>query len=203
MSAGSAAAVPRRRIEPTETDGELVRRARGGDKWAEEALYDRHVRPVTRLSLRLLGRSAEAEDVVQDAFIIALSSLDKLKDEEAFGGWLRTIAVHQVRRRFRKRALLRTLGLDRGTDDITLAEQADQAASPEVRATLAEIDAVLERLPAKVRVAWVLRCVEGHELTEAATLCGCSLATVKRLIGRAQQTIAEHLAVASAGGEDG
>jgi RNA polymerase sigma-70 factor (ECF subfamily) len=191
--AAGAARAPRGRIEPTESDGDLVRRARRGDRWAEEALYHRHVRVVTRVVLRLLARSAEAEDVVQDAFLTALAELGKLRDEDAFGGWLLTIAVRQVRRRFRTRRLLRTLGLDRGVDDYLLSMHVDPGVTPDVAAALSEVDRLVATLPARPRIAWTLRYVEGYELREVAKLCGCSLATVKRLIAQAQTVVSAHV----------
>ena len=197
-------AAPRQRqIEPTETDGELVRRARQGDRWAEEALYHRHVRSVTRIVLRLLARSGEAEDVVQDAFICALEDLDKLRDGEAFGGWLLRIAVRQVHRRFRRRRLLRALGLDRGGDDVTLAEHMDPRAGPDVHAGLAEIGRLLDTLPARSRSAWMLRHVEGQELRDVARACDCSLATAKRLLTRAEIVISAHVQLEPARHQDG
>lgn len=177
------------RIEPDESDGELVRRARRGDRWAEEALYHRHVRTVTRVALRLLARAVEAEDVVQDAFVIALGDLEKLRDEEAFGAWLLRIVVRQVHRRFRRRRLLRALGLERGDDDVALADQADPRAGPEVWADLAAIDSVLQALPARCRIAWILRRVEEYELREISTALECSLATTKRLVQRAEKAV--------------
>src|ERR1041384_6827752 len=99
--------VARARIEPTESDEELVDRARRGDRWAEEALYRRYARTVMRVSLRLLRRTAEAEDVVQDTFVIAFAGLGRLRDGNAFGDWVLSIAVRQVYRRFRRWRLLR------------------------------------------------------------------------------------------------
>jgi RNA polymerase sigma-70 factor (ECF subfamily) len=158
---------------------------------------------VTRVAIRLLARIEEAEDVVQDAFAIALRDLGKLRDEDAFRSWVMTITVHQVRRRFRRRRLLRAMGLDRGEDDAKLAAQADLAASPEVRVALAEIDRLLDGLPTECRIAWVLRHVEGHELRDVAVSCGCSLATAKRWIGRAQRTIAERVSFMTEDRDDG
>ncbi len=190
----TAPARPRpQRIDPTVSDGELVRRARRGDRWAEEALYHRHVRSVTRVVMRILARSNEAEDVVQDAFVIALRDVRDLRDVDAFGEWLLSIAVRQVYRRFRRWKLLRAVGLDRGHDDATLAQQADPAASPETRAALAEIGRLLDTLGAEERVAWVLRRVEGEKVDRVATACGCSRATVKRRIARADAVIRAHV----------
>lgn len=187
------------RIDPVETDRELVQRARRGDRWAEEALYHRHVRGVARVVSRLLARSVEAEDVVQDTFIEAFRDLDRLQDPSAFGRWLQRVAVHQVHRRFRRRRLLRALGLDRGEDDLSLVEQADPGAGPDVLAELRELDRVLDRLSPERRVAWVLRYVEGQTLDEVAEICGRSLATIKRQIAAAQREIAAHVAIPSWG----
>jgi RNA polymerase sigma-70 factor, ECF subfamily len=180
-------------IDSADTDAQLVKRARSGDQWAEEALYRRHVCEVTRVVLRLLGRRDEAEDVVQDAFVQALADLPGLEKPEAFRGWLMRIAVHQVHRRFRRRKLLRLLGLDRGTDDVTLAGQADRAASPEVKATLQEIDAVLSRLPSAARMAWVLRHVEGRTVDDVVDQMSSSRSTVKRLLDRADLALSAYI----------
>jgi RNA polymerase sigma-70 factor (ECF subfamily) len=188
--------MPRRaQIGPSESDGELVRRARRGDRWAEEALYHRHARTVTRVVLRVLGRSSDAEDVVQDAFIVAFAGLRDLRDEDAFAGWLLQIAVRKVYRRFRRLKLLRALGLDRGEDDANLAQQVDPRANPETRAALGEVVRLLERLSAEDRVAWVLRRVEGEPLDVVAAACGCSRATVKRRIARADAVIRAHVSI--------
>lgn len=199
----TAPASPRpQRIDPTVGDGELVRRVRRGDKWAEEALYHRHVRTVTRVVMRILARSSEAEDVVQDAFVIALKDVHELRDVDAFGEWLLSIAVRQVYRRFRRWKLLRTVGLDRGYDDATLARQADPAASPETRAALAEIGRLLDTLSAEERVAWVLRRVEGEKVDRVASACGCSRTTVKRRIARADVVIRAHVEFAAPEDDD-
>jgi RNA polymerase sigma-70 factor (ECF subfamily) len=99
------------------------------------------------------------------------------------------IAVSLVHRRFRRRKLLRALGLDRGEDDAGLANLALPALDPERRADLARLDAALRRLPAPERVAFVLRHVEGYEHAEAAAVCDCSLATIKRRLQRAEDSV--------------
>ncbi len=175
-------------------DAECVRRALGGDPRAEELLYRRHVRAVATTVTRLLSRSNEAEDVVQETFLTAFRDLRQLRKVESFRSWLLQIAVRIVHRRFRRRALLRSLGLDRTPDDATLTSEIDPAASPEMRAELMALDDVLRALPAPERIAWVLRHVEGYLLEEIAAACRCSLATAKARIARAQRRIAVHVA---------
>ncbi len=66
-------------------------------------------------------------------------------------------------------------------------------ASPEQRALLARAYAVLDKLPAAERVAWVLHEMEGEKLEDVARHLGCSLATVKRRIVAAKKALEENL----------
>jgi RNA polymerase sigma-70 factor (ECF subfamily) len=167
------------------TDAELVARGITGEHFALQLLYRRHVGSVSQRVTRLLARSAEAEDVVQDAFVAAFRDLRKLSDAARFGPWLMRIAVNQAQRRFRRRRLLARLGFDTGVDDAQLAMVADPHAPPDVRAELSRLDDRLAGLPIALRLAWMLRHVEGCGLEEVAEQCACSLATAKRRIQQA------------------
>jgi RNA polymerase sigma-70 factor, ECF subfamily len=175
-------------------DGALVARARAKDRSAEEQLYRMHVNAVAALAMRLLGRSAEAEDVVQDAFVTAFSRLHQLRDGGLFRAWLMRITVHEVHRRFRRRKLLGMLGLDRGQDDASLERLSSPQLDSEQRAELAVLNRVLSRLPARDRVVWMLRHVEGQELAEIASACEASVASIKRWLARADERIRAHVA---------
>jgi RNA polymerase sigma-70 factor, ECF subfamily len=181
-----------------QTDGELsdadvVARVLDGDRWAEEVLFVRHAKAVGDLVARLIQNRADAEDVLQETFVIVLGDLDQLRDRTRLRPWILRIAVRLVHRRFRRRKLLRALGLDRGLEDATLASLADPTMSPERRAELALLDDALRRIPSKERVPWMLHHVEGATLPEIAEACGCSLATTKRRIAAARARLDRHL----------
>jgi RNA polymerase sigma-70 factor, ECF subfamily len=185
---------------PEPADVELVERAQRGDSWAEEALFRRHVGRVAQVAQRLLGRTAEAEDVIQDSFVIALEQLPKLREGSAFRAWLLRIVVHQAHRRYRKRRMLTRLGFVSGDDAEALSGQAREDTDPELKAELRKLDRVLSELAAKERFAWMLRYVEGYQLEEVAHACECSLATVKRWIARADERVRKHVNVEESGG---
>jgi len=184
-------AVEHTSVWEAQDDSELVQRALGGDRWAEEALYRRHARRVAGTAMRLLGGRHEAEDVVQDAFVQALSDLSKLRDPAAFGPWLLQITVRKVHRRFRRRRFLRLLGVDH-EGDLPLDSLLTESASPEHVVELRLIQEMLGRVSAAERTAWALRHVEGYRLAEVAAACGCSVATAKRRIEAAQLRIDAH-----------
>jgi RNA polymerase sigma-70 factor (ECF subfamily) len=204
VSARDAVVLPLQRDDGVvlPSDRELVERALSGEQLALQLLYRRHVQHISERVTRLLSRTAEAEDVVQDAFVAAFSDLAQLSDRSRFGGWLMRIAVHQAQRRFRRRRLLARLGLDRGSDDARLEQVADPALPPDQRLQLARLDRALCNLPSELRLAWMLRYVEGCGLSEIAETSGCSLATVKRRIARADARL-ERTITAELGAEEG
>jgi RNA polymerase sigma-70 factor (ECF subfamily) len=161
------------------TDAALVVAARAGERWAQEALFQRHCRLVIALSQRLLPHSADADDLVQDAFVYAFHRLDSLQNPQAFAAWIASIVVRTASKRLRRQRLLTRLGLQRN-EPIDLDAIVSPSAPPEVVSELKGVYALLDRLPTEQRIALVLRRVEGMELSEIATAMKLSLATVKR-----------------------
>jgi len=82
---------------------DLVRAARRGDASATEELIRRHLRAAYAVALAVLNRPADAEDIAQDAFLIAIERLDECRDPARFSGWLvqivRNRALHAVEKR--------------------------------------------------------------------------------------------------------
>jgi RNA polymerase sigma-70 factor (ECF subfamily) len=185
------------RIPDSVSDAELVDRAARGDRWGREVLYRRHASYLLGLSMRLLGNRGDAEEIVQDAFIAAFQQLRTLRDPGALRVWLGQIVVNLVRHRLRRLRLLRLLGLDRGADDATLEALAAPGVHPEASGELALLDRALARLRADLRIAWMLRNVEGLELTEVAAVCNCSLATIKRRLSEADGVVRGHVGASS------
>jgi RNA polymerase sigma-70 factor (ECF subfamily) len=175
-------------------DSVLVARAREGDRWAEETLYHRHVGYIMGMVVRLLGNRDEAEDVVQDTFAIALDQLSQLRQADSARAWLAQIAVSQVRRRLRRARLLSKLGLFPPIESVDLDSIAVEDADGETRAELTAIGRILAKLPTDIRIAWMLRHVDGESLADVASLCACSLATAKRRIAAADKHLGDHVA---------
>lgn len=168
---------------PTETSGglRLVR--------PEEAplgfddFFRRYHRLVAAIGLRMLGRPSDVDDFVQDVFLEAHKGYAKIREPGAAKGWLRAIAVRVAIRRLRRRRLAAALGLDR-PDPL---ETSPYAANQEQVVLLQQIYRALEHLPAKARVVWVLRVIEGEKLEDIATITGMGLSSVKRQLNTATE----------------
>lgn len=95
-------------------DETALRLVPGGDpKLTLDEVYRRYCRYVAAVILRLDGRAAEVDDLIQDVFVEAAAGIARLRKSEAIKGWLATIAVRTVRRRLRSRRVKFFLGLDR------------------------------------------------------------------------------------------
>jgi len=170
------------------TDAALVVAARAGEAWAQEALFRRYSRMVNGLAYRILGSDADVDDLVQDSFLEALRSLERLENPQAFASWLGSIVVRTAGKRLRRRSLLNRLGLRRATPidaDTVLSREAP----PDVRAELARIYGTLDEMHHEARLALVLHRVEGMSLPEAAETMGISLSTIKRRIQSAERLL--------------
>lgn len=176
-----------RRPAPVEDDDEvLVQRAATGDRRAFTALYRRHARYLAGVAFRLLGDSGELDDVVQEAFLIALRGLGNLKDPSRVRPWLVTILVRRVQRRLRSRMRRSWLGRE-------LLLVSPTASDPHVSREVSDLYRALERLPVELRVPWTLARVEGGGLEEVADWCDISVATLKRRLNKADELLARRM----------
>ncbi len=157
-----------------------------------DSVFRRYAPYVGAIAIRILGRDEEVDDVVQDVFIQAHRGLAGLRDPRAAKAWLGRVAVRRAHRQLQRNWWRRLLRQQEPTD---YADLVDPAASPEQRAEVASAYRLLEALPARTRIVWVLRQVQGETLERIAELCDCSLSTVQRRLRDAQsfmRTAGEH-----------
>jgi RNA polymerase sigma-70 factor (ECF subfamily) len=155
-----------------------------GEPAALTALYQRYAPYVASIAMRLLGRDSEIDDLVQDVFLEAVRGISKLRDPLAVKGWLARVTVRLAVRRLRRRKLRQALHLEFEPADYE--QLAAPSATPEQRAMLAKIYRVLDRLPTRTRVIWVLRHVLDEPLHSIVELAACSQSTVQRTLRDAE-----------------
>jgi RNA polymerase sigma-70 factor (ECF subfamily) len=160
------------------------------DELSLEALYEQYASFVGAMASRILGRAVEVDDVVQDVFASAVRGLKRREDAREIRSWLAKVTVRRCVRQLRFRRVWGVVDL---APQASYERLADPAAGPEERQLLVEVYRALDRLPARDRVAWTLRNVEGETLERVAVLCGCSLATVKRRIASAHDRLRRDL----------
>jgi RNA polymerase sigma-70 factor (ECF subfamily) len=168
----------------------------------------RHNQRVFRVARAIVKDEAEAEDVMQQAYVNAYTHLHRFQERASFGTWLTRIAVHEALARRRQRA--RFEGVDAAMadhDENTVERLKSSALSPEDEAMRGEmrliLEAAVDALPEIYRVVFLLREVEALSTAEAAWSLGISEDTVKTRLLRARamlrQEIFERAGVTAAG----
>jgi RNA polymerase sigma-70 factor (ECF subfamily) len=167
-----------------DSDPAVVAAIRAGDPAGGAALYDRHHDYVRRVLVRVLGPDADLHDLIQDVFVAAIDSIDRLLEPKALRGWLAAISVNCVRMELRRRTRGRLI---RFFPQQELPEVPAPSNSPEVDEAVRATYHVLRRLGPDERIPFALRFIDGMELTEIASACQVSLATTKRRLASAQK----------------
>jgi len=185
----------------------LIERARTGDTRAFEDLARREERALYRHALRIVGTTADAEDVVQDALFSAWRSIASFQGL-SFRAWLFRIATNRALDHLRSRKRRPELPLEPPEDeDVTWAEPT--APGPDLtqlagdREALALVETTLEMLPADQRTALLLRDIEGFAYEEIALITSVEIGTVKSRIHRGRLAVRNALVARGWRGPDG
>jgi RNA polymerase sigma-70 factor (ECF subfamily) len=164
------------------SDAQLVARIRTGDRDAAEALAQKYL-PIGRaLALAILGNVADAEDVCQDAFLIALRDIDQCRKPHRFGAWLSQILRNRARDLIRQRSARPDVAVELAGLQ-TEPHQLENAARSELRETLLH---ALAQLDAAQREAVLLHDMEGWKHREIADLLGLPSGTVRSHVHHAR-----------------
>jgi RNA polymerase sigma-70 factor (ECF subfamily) len=171
-------------------DEAVVARVLAGARESFEVLMRRHNQRLFRAARAVLRDDAEAEDVVQDAWVRAYTHLRQFSGRATFATWLTRIAIHEALARRRRR--LRHVSF--GDEPATLASPArppdDEIGARQVMAT---IEAAIDALPARYRTAFVLRDVQGLGTAETAACLEVPEATVRTRLHRARTLLRTRL----------
>jgi RNA polymerase sigma-70 factor (ECF subfamily) len=141
-------------------------------------MYERCVR---RVLIRILRETPDVQDALQDTFVKVFRSANQVKDPLALKSWVLRVAASVGLDEFRKRQRLR----ERGLSDQEKVDLVSFVTPVEARSALREAYRLLSVMPEQEQQVFMLRYIDGLELSKIAHECDISLATVKRRLGRA------------------
>ena len=159
----------------------LIQRWLKGDDSAAEALYQAHHTRVYRLAYGLLGNRQDAEEVMQDALVYALTHMDRYDPQQAaFSTWLYTITVSRCRDRQRRKRLPQvSLGNRTGDGQDAAVSTPGPEGNALTQERKSELWQALDQLSPKLREAVVLRYWGEHTFQEMGQILGCPLPTAQ------------------------
>jgi RNA polymerase sigma-70 factor (ECF subfamily) len=176
------------KVQGRETDAALVERCRRGEMGAFEELYGAHAGRLYNVACRLLGNPADAEDLVQEAFLQAHRKLDTFRGDAALGTWLHRLLVNLGLDYLRSRAG-RTAQATAGIEDV----RAVPFTRPETVAERIDLEQAIAQLPDGSRAAFVLHDVEGLDHKEVVAVLGVSEGTSKSQLHKARLKLRDML----------
>jgi RNA polymerase sigma-70 factor (ECF subfamily) len=179
-------------------DVALVQLARQRNADAFRVIMQRNNRRLYRVARSVLQDDCEAEDVVQEAYVSAFTSLGSFRGDSSLPTWLTRITLNEALGRLRRRRQvvdLEVLDADRATATAQVIPfpLMSDSADPERAAARSQIRDLIEQaiddLPEIFRVVFVMRDVEGMSIDETADFLGLPPATVKTRLHRARRQL--------------
>jgi RNA polymerase sigma factor (sigma-70 family) len=167
---------------------ELILRCRAGDQEAHFKLYKLYSRAMYNVGYRITGNEADAEDVLQEAFISAFRNLESYRGDASFGSWIKKIVINKAINQLKKRKLV-TMPEDEEFD--IPAEASDQEYMPEL--SVDKVRQTIQQLPDGYRSVLSLYLLEGYDHQEIGEIMGITESTSKSQLNRAKSKLKELL----------
>jgi RNA polymerase sigma-70 factor, ECF subfamily len=181
-------------------DMTLVHASKAGDIPAIEELVRRYDSKLLRIAQHVTHNREDAQDAVQEAFLKAFQRLEQFQENSKFSTWLIRIAINQSLMKLRKQHRKSEVSMDQvfETEEGALSsELADWAPNPEERYRASELREIListlQELRPSLRVAFVLRDMEGLSTEQTAEALNLSQVAVKARLLRARLQLREGL----------
>ncbi len=173
---------------------------RAGDRAEFARLVDTFSAPIYRLGLKMLGNTQDAEDILQNTFLNALTHLPNFEGRSSVSTWLYRIAANEALMLIRKRKS--NINIEdmqhEDADDVPLPETfVDWSILPEKELLSSEgkdaIDKAIKKLPESLRMVFILRDVEDLSIKETAEILNLTEVNVKTRLLRARMALREQL----------
>ena len=182
------------------SDGELVRRALAGEEPAIRAILQANNRRLFRIARGILRNDSEAEDVVQETYVRALTHLRGFRGDSSLSTWLSRIAMNEAMGRLRgQHLLLQRDSLLQQHPEAEIIQFPGASASSDPEKSMAQreiqrfVEHAIDELPEPFRLVFIARVMEEMNVEETAQLLGLKPETVKTRLHRARAMLRQNV----------
>ncbi len=166
----------------------LLKRCQKKDSKAQFELYERYYKGMYNVALRILNDTAEAEDVMQEAFLSAFDKIKTFNGEVSFGAWLKRIVTNRALDELRKRRVQWEEINERSN---AIIDEEDSKTKLEDKVAL--IEYVVSKMPETNRILLTLHLFEGYPHEEIAEMLQMKHGAVRTGFARAKKKLQEEL----------
>lgn len=172
---------------------DLIARCRKGDQRAQMEIYNKYYKAMYNTAFRIVNDTAEAEDVMQEAFIKAFAKIHTFEGKSTFGAWIKKIVVNLSINSFNKRSRYDHVSYeDELKNEITEAEGIDLEENAE-NSKIKQIMHALQSLKENYRIILSLHLIEGFDYDEICEILKISPVNARTTISRAKESLRNKL----------
>tara|TARA_B100001146_G_scaffold225253_1_gene248914 strand:- start:49801 stop:50337 length:537 start_codon:yes stop_codon:yes gene_type:complete len=160
---------------------ELIKKCIKKDIKAQEQLYTRYAKTLFSVSLKYARNYTEAEDILQDGFIIIFDKISQYKHKGSFEGWLKRIVINTALQRYRKQRVFNIVNEEHIEQEDVLVDEED--------VSLQFLLKIVQELPDRYRLVFNLYALDGYSHKEIASMLEISEGTSKSNLARARMIL--------------
>ena len=171
---------------------QLIELCISGNQFAQLEVYNRYYKAMYNTALRIVKNSFEAEDIMQDSFLLAFTKLKSLKEIKTFGAWLKRIVINKSIYHFNKGKKYTEVPLD----DVLYKVENNDGISSDYEFTTLKAKQVLETMKTlkdNYRVSLTLHLIEGFDYEEISEIMNISSSNCRTTISRAKESLRQKL----------
>lgn len=173
---------------------QLLQQCKDGEQGAQLEVYKRYYRAMYNTALRILKNSFDAEDMMQESFLIAFTKLSTFKGKVAFGAWLKRIVINKCLTQLKKNKRFEEVKLEVARDVNTEEEESIDYPNIDTSTVLTKIN----DLKSNYRIALTLHLIEGYDYEEVSEIMKISYQNSRTTISRAKNKLRELLHIQKA-----
>ena len=168
-----------------ESDRELIRKCKEGDKKSQSQLYSKYAPVLMGICLRYARNEEDAKDILHDSFVKILTNLDKVDENGSYEGWMRTIVVNTAINAYRAKIKANTSveieEVQEMVEDVRIVQ--NDFLSQEILLRF------ISELPDGYRTVFNLFEIDGYSHLEISEMTGSSYSTVRSQLFKAKRAL--------------
>ena len=171
---------------------DLIGLCMSANQSAQLEVYNRYYKTMYNASLRIVKDSFEAEDIMQDSFLLAFTKLDSLKDAKTFGPWLKRIVINNSIYHYKKNSKYINVPIDDvlyKVEDISYGFDSSELTNLKAKQVLETIKTLKENY----QICLTLHLIEGYDYEEICDILNLSNANCRTMISRAKDSLRQKL----------
>ena len=168
---------------------DLVLRCRKGEQRAQLEIYNKYYRAMYNTALRIVNDTAEAEDVMQEAFIKAFAKIESFEGKSTFGAWLKKIVVNLSINSFNKKVKYQEVPYQDAFKNEISEDEGIDLKEEETNAKVQKVLNAMKGIKNNYRIILNLHLIEGYDYDEICEIMKISAANCRTTISRAKESL--------------